>query len=78
MPPKDADGMTNSVDTDQTAPGVDLQCLPRPICPKIWKRYGDTQGIKLTALTARVLQHKVKWLTILNILKEIKIFYSFF
>ena len=33
MHPKDADGMTNSVDPDQTAP-MDLHCLPRPACPK--------------------------------------------
>ena len=35
MRPKDADGMANSVDPDQTAP-IDLgfHCLPRPVCPK--------------------------------------------
>ena len=40
MSPKDADGMANSVDPDQTAPreeqsDLGLHCLPRPICPKI-------------------------------------------
>ena len=30
---KDADGIANSVDPDQTAP-VGLHCLPRPIYPK--------------------------------------------
>ena len=30
--PKDADGMANSVDTDQTTPG--LHCLLRPVCLK--------------------------------------------
>ena len=29
--PKDADGMANSFDPDQT---LGLHCLPRPICPK--------------------------------------------
>ena len=38
MGPKDADGMTNSVDPDQTAPREEqsdqcLHCLPRPVCP---------------------------------------------
>ena len=28
---KAADGMTNSVDPDQTAP-LGLHCLPRPVC----------------------------------------------
>ena len=35
--PKDAEGIANSVDPDQTAPlGADLglHCLPRPVCPK--------------------------------------------
>ena len=40
---KDADGMANSVDPDQTAPlgaaleeqsDLSLHCLPRPVCPK--------------------------------------------
>ena len=31
MHPKDADGMTNSVDPEQSDLG--LHCLPRPICP---------------------------------------------
>ena len=36
MHPKDADGMANSVDPDQTASkqsGLGLHCLLRPICP---------------------------------------------
>ena len=38
MSEKDADGMANSVDPDQTAPeqsDLGLHCLPRHICPKI-------------------------------------------
>ena len=31
---KDANGIANSEDPDQTAP-LGLHCLPRPICPKI-------------------------------------------
>ena len=37
MSPKDADGMAESVDPDQTAPlgsTLGLHCLPGPICPK--------------------------------------------
>ena len=43
MHPKDAEGIANSVDPDQTAPlgavleeqsDLGLHCLPRPICPK--------------------------------------------
>ena len=37
MHPKDADGMANSVDPDQTASSeavcLGLHCLLRPICP---------------------------------------------
>ena len=33
MSPKNADGMANSIDPDQTAP-QGLHCLPRPVCPK--------------------------------------------
>ena len=33
--PKDADGIANSEDPDQTAPSdLGLRYLPRPICPK--------------------------------------------
>ena len=46
MSPKDADGMANSVDPDQTAllllegqSDLGLCCFPRPICPKTWDRY---------------------------------------
>ena len=34
MSPKDADGMANSEDPDQTAPDLGLHCLPRHIRPK--------------------------------------------
>ena len=37
MHPKDAEGIANSVDPDQTAreqSDLDLHCLPRPVCPK--------------------------------------------
>ena len=41
---KDADRITNRVDTDQTAPeeqsDLGLQCLLRPICPNISNYYG--------------------------------------
>ena len=43
MSPKDADGMANSVDPDQTAPeqsDLDLHSLPRPISPKTKDHYG--------------------------------------
>ena len=48
MSPKEADGMANSVDPDQTAPLKDpdqtaplsLHCLPRPICLKTSDHYG--------------------------------------
>ena len=37
MGPKAVDGMTNSVDPDQTAPeqsDLGLHCLSRPVCPR--------------------------------------------
>ena len=37
MSPKDAEGMTNSADPDQTSPlqsHLGLHCLPKPICLK--------------------------------------------
>ena len=46
--PKDADGIANSEDPDQTAPRIrllleqsdlGLHCLPRPICPKTLDHY---------------------------------------
>ena len=37
---KDADRITNRVDTDQTAPQLGLHCLLRPICPNISNYYG--------------------------------------
>ena len=44
MRPKDAEGIVNRVDPDQTAPlaafweqsDLGLQFLPRPTCPKTW------------------------------------------
>ena len=33
----DVDGVTNSVDPDQADLGLD--CLPRPVCPKIQENY---------------------------------------
>ena len=36
---KDANGIANSEDTDQTAP-LGLHCLLRPICPKTYDHYG--------------------------------------
>ena len=49
MRPKDADGMGNSVDPDQTAPqerfDLGLHCLIRPICfnnlPQCLEFYGN-------------------------------------
>ena len=45
MHPKDADGMANSVDPDQTASSkkqsdLGLHCLLRPICPNTLNLYG--------------------------------------
>ena len=37
MHPKDADGMANSVEPDQTAP---LHCMPRLMCPCTKNFYG--------------------------------------
>ena len=34
MRPKDADGMANSVDSDQEQSDLGLHCLPRSVCPK--------------------------------------------
>ena len=34
MYPKDAEGIANSVDPDQTIPDLDLHCLPRLVRPK--------------------------------------------
>ena len=34
MHPKDAAGIANSVDPDQTVRSLGLHYLPRPICPK--------------------------------------------
>ena len=53
MRPKDADGIGNNVDPDQTAPAVlqsdlDLHCLPRHICSKTL----DHNGIKHQANSA--------------------------
>lgn len=31
---KDADGMGDNINTDQTTPDLSLHCLPRPICRK--------------------------------------------
>ena len=56
MGPKDADGLANSVDPDQTAPplGSDLglHCLPRPICPKTLDHYGSSVSTKLNGMHA--------------------------
>ena len=45
--PKDADGMANSVDLDQTAPlgaesDLGPHCLPRPVCPKASEHINGT------------------------------------
>ena len=41
---KDANGIANSEDSDQTAPqgqsDLGLHCLPRPVCPKTFGHYG--------------------------------------
>ena len=37
---KDADRITNRIDTDQTA-DLSLHCLLRPICPNISNYYGS-------------------------------------
>ena len=47
---KDADRITNRVDTDQTAPeeqsDLGLHCLLRPICPNISNYYGNTRVLQ--------------------------------
>ena len=48
MDPKDAEGMANSIDPDQTAPellleeqsDLGLHCLSRFVCPNIQDHYG--------------------------------------
>ena len=44
MCPKDAEGIANSVDPDQTAPeeqsDLGLHYLPRSTCPKTYDHYG--------------------------------------
>ena len=47
MHPKDAEGIANSVDPDQTAPPLGLHCLPTPVCPKTWENYGMTASVGL-------------------------------
>ena len=39
MSPNDADGMVNSVDSDQEQSDLGLHCLPRHTCPKPLDRY---------------------------------------
>ena len=45
MHPKDADGMANIVDPDQTAPSeqsdLGLHCLLGPIVPNTWNFHGN-------------------------------------
>ena len=45
MGQKDADGMANSVDPDQTAPqeqfDVGIHCLPRSVSLKTYDQYGS-------------------------------------
>ena len=38
---KDANGIANSEDPDQTAPKVGLHCLLRPICQKTYVHYDN-------------------------------------
>ena len=44
MRSKDAHGMTNTVNPDQEQSDLDLQCLPRSACPKIYdsSQYDET------------------------------------
>ena len=46
MSPNAADGMANSVDPDQEQSDLGLHCLPRPICPKTWDHYGNSNIVK--------------------------------
>ena len=58
MHPKDAEGIANSVDPDQTAPlGADLglHCLPRPVCPKTLDHYGKQRTTKALIRLRRLL-----------------------
>ena len=45
MHPKDAEGIANSVDPDQSDLG--LHCLSRPVCPKTYENYGSFNWCQL-------------------------------
>ena len=73
---KDANGIANSEDPDQTAPreeqsDLGLHCLPRPICPKTWYHYGnpvtDWRHISIKTLflmqTDLCLSREIIWIT---------------
>ena len=53
---KDANGIANNEDSDQTAPllweqsDLGLHCLPRPICPKSLDHYLHVLSIRLRAV----------------------------
>ena len=55
MSPNDADRMANSVDPDQTAPDLGLQCLPRHICLKTYDHYGI---FRISFLVYNFVSHK--------------------
>ena len=60
--PKDADGMANSVDPDQTAQSdLGLHCLPRPVCPK-------TKDHFCTDFLSNINKHKANTLLFLCVL----------
>ena len=52
--PKDAEGIANSVDPDQSDLG--LHCLPRPVCPKTLKHYGILRSKTVIMIDLEICQ----------------------
>ena len=64
MRPKQADGIANSVDPNQTAPRSDLglHCVPRLICPKT---LGSLRYMLVTIVLLQTnKKHEKHWITI--------------
>ena len=62
---KDADGMADSADPDQTAPlGLDLglHCLPRPVCVKTVQALKEQSDLGLHCLSKPVCMKTVQTL----------------
>ena len=63
MSPNDADGMANSVDSDQTEQSdLGLHCLPRHICPKTQDHNGTSNKMRAIHLSSqtRMVRHVVE------------------